>query len=310
MLWAMIAGAAAAAAGVFLLFRKRGRKGREIVSVVMLRETPRAITEAEARGIARRVMGSEAGVVPLPNTDRLPGLSGYAVIFKGIPSYYIISASRPYCDDPEGASGAFEDPRARERFARHRAWVSVDVVGGMPSKHVRPMVLGVLGKLSAEVYDEGCTLMYAPSRSRVALPGPEVERRLKTGDPLALFSEDDDLNEPIINVDGDARIERAIQEARRKWPQFVAAWQRTGGNCNGLVKGRFPHEKGNEFMWMQVTRVEDSHVTGTLANRPAHVPGLKRGSTVRLVVDDVVDWAYLENGKPVGMFVERVLTGR
>jgi uncharacterized protein YegJ (DUF2314 family) len=28
---------------------------------------------------------------------------------------------------------------------------------------------------------------------------------------------------------------------------------------------------------------------------------------VRLPVEDVADWAYVENGKPIGMFVERIL---
>jgi hypothetical protein len=37
------------------------------------------------------------------------------------------------------------------------------------------------------------------------------------------------------------------------------------------------------------------------------VNGLKMGDTVRVEFGDIVDWAYADGGKPVGLFVERLL---
>lgn len=295
-----------AVAAVWLV---RRRNHRQLVSIVLLRRSQRGLTEAEVRAAARRAIRPDVEVVAAPSPD--PGVTGaFIVMLDGSPGFFIVDAARSYGEDTEAEAARFEDPRAREAYAAHRAWVSVDLVGGMPPENVRAMVLSLMARLAAELYDEECTLLYAPAMERVALPGPGVEERLRGADPMGVFG-DDEVNTPIFHVgQGDAAIERAMEEARRQWPRFVEVWKQRGAACQPIVKGRFTADGGNEYMWIEVKEVHDGHVSGVLANKPARVPGAAKGQTVTIPVDDVADWACLDGDRPLGMFVERLLTRR
>lgn len=295
-------------------FARRPRKQDKIVSVVMLRQTLRKLTEAEVRQGIRRASGRadvDAKAMPV----ELPGLAAAFGVFLGeVPAFMVICVDRPYGDDPEQESRSFEDERARKAYAEHRAWIAVDLATKMPDGNTEREVLRLLGRLAAEFLDEGCTLVYAPALGRFALPGPETEATLKGDDPMSIFG-DEDVNTPMINVESDdQRVEKAIAEAQRRWPQFVEAWKRSGKACKGLAKGRFAVQgvEGvqNEYIWMEVEDVVGDSVTGTIANRPVHLPGLKKGQQVTIPAANVVDWAYSDGKKTEGFFVERVIRGK
>jgi hypothetical protein len=90
----------------------------------------------------------------------------------------VINSHNPYVPNVEAVSRKFSGARQREAFAQHRAWISVDVVGGMPDARVRKMVLGALGTLAVSLMDGQTSLVHATWRDEVLIPGPDLERAL------------------------------------------------------------------------------------------------------------------------------------
>jgi uncharacterized protein YegJ (DUF2314 family) len=313
MTWIVIGGSLAALilALVLLSFYRRRQRADRLVSIVLMRTSPRELSEVELRTAVRRAIPRDGvDVVTIPPQPGTPeGLKGaFGVTLGGMAGFLVLNASKPYVDDPLAESRKFEDPRSREAFGAHSAWVSVDVSGGAPPKSVEAGVTALMARIAAELLDDGCTLLYATHLSRVALPDQGTRRTLRGDNPMSIFG-DDAANIPIIQVEaGDAKVEKAMAEARKRWPQFVQAWSRLGPACEGLVKGRFATtEGGSEYIWVEVSQAADTHATGTVMNRPANVDGLKQGDTVRVEFGEIVDWAYQDRGKPVGLFVERLL---
>lgn len=295
-----------AAIGILLMRRRRAGGANDLVSIVLFRQSPRLLTEADVRGMLRRADAPPAELMPLPPT--VPGITGFAVMHDMTPMFYVVSASRGYCDDPASEAMKFEDPRGRKAFAEHTAWVSIDAVGGMPPKNVRDKVLALMARIAAELMDHESTLVFSTWLNRVALPGPEAEKMLRSDRPLSLFESDDELNAPIIHTSkDDDSINRAMAEAQRNYPTLMAAWERAGKESNAIVKGRFVHEGQTEFMWIAVESLTEASVTGELGNEPAHIPDLKKGQKVTVMHDDVVDWACAIDGKMQGMYVEKLL---
>ncbi len=313
MLWIILGGVGVLLLVAFLALSAamRSKRRNTLTSIVLMRTSPRALTEADVRGAVRRAIPRDGvDVIAIPKgPETPPGLAGaFALVLGQMPGFYIINSTRPYSDDPSAEAQKFEDPRCREAFANHTSWLSVDIVGGTPPKSVEEGVTGLMARLAAELLDDGCTLIYATHLSRVALPGSETERALRGDNPMSIFG-NDEANMPIIQVEqGAAKVERAMEEARRRWPQFVQAWARFGPACAGLVKGRFTTTQGgNEYIWVEVSQAADTHATGKVMNRPANVAGLKQGDTVRVDFADIADWAYKDGERPVGLFVERLL---
>ena len=292
--------------GILLMRRRAVARASEMVSIVLLRQSPRVLTESDVRGMLRRAGSPPCELMPLPPIA--PEISGFAVLHDHAAMFYFMCAARPYCDDPEAESLKFEDPRGRAAYAAHKAWVSIDAVGGMPPSDVSDTVLALMARVAAELMDHETTLVYATWLDRVALPGVAAEATLKSHHPFSLFQSDDELNAPIIHTEkGDAAMQRAMAEAQRNYPTLLAAWERAGKESNAIVKGKFEHEGHAEFMWVAVESVSDRAITGELGNEPAHIPGLKKGQQVTVKHEDVADWACAIDGKMQGMYVEKLL---
>ncbi len=310
MKWVLIALAllAAGVAAIVLLVRRRRRATPDLVSFVAMRRSPRALTEADVRGMLRRAGSPESDLMPLPPVT--PGMSGFAVLHDGVPMFYFVSAARPYCDNPADVATRFEDTRARTAFAEHTAWLSIDAVGGMPPESVKDEVLTFMGKVAAELMDHDSTLLFATWLDRVALPGEEAERALREGRYLEVFNTDDELNTPIVHTGSNqAPVDRAIAQAQTNYPTLLSAWDRLGASSEAMVKGRFSSGSSDEYMWVKVRSIGDDGVTGELVNEPAHIAGLRKGQDITVPHGQVVDWACLIDGKPHGLYVERVLRG-
>ncbi len=304
-MWWIVAGCTVLLLLLILVLILRARAGG-ISAIVLFRQTPRRLTEVDVRGAARRALGPDAQVVPVDTAEKPEMQGAFGIAIKNAPFFLVYSIARPYVDDPKAESARYEDPRARQAFADHTAWVSIDLSRALKGQLQRSAI-PPLCRLAAELLDEGTTLLYATWLSRVALPSPQVEAALKSDKPLEPFG-DDELNTPIIHAQGDARIEAAVAEARRRWPEFVAIHARVGAAGEPLVKGRFTTpDGGDEHMWLGVKSISDQGVAGELLNQPAHIPTLHKGQSVSIPHEDISDWAILDGDTPVGMFVERLL---
>lgn len=317
MLPAIIIGAVVfVAVAAILMMRRRGRSGSP-TSIVMFRPSARRLSEAEARAAYRRVFKTE------PRLDRITmpdGLAnGFLLVSDAVPPLAIIDSSRVYMTPEEQAATAarFEHPAARNAITGHKAWVSVDAMGSIGFKQEqRAMAYTLLGPLAAELYDDSCMLLYLPAEKRIAQPGPNVEQMLRDAKIAELFG-DDDLHAPIVSVASeDRQINAAIAEAKRRLPEFLNAFERSGPASPALFKAAFPTGDGgsdrtSEYIWMKLTEVGDRELVGTIENQPVHRSIPAKGATARVPLDRVVDWVYMdETNKPRGLFVDRILMKR
>jgi uncharacterized protein YegJ (DUF2314 family) len=101
----------------------------------------------------------------------------------------------------------------------------------------------------------------------------------------------------------DPGLVAAAAEAKRRWPEFVAAFneQRPGRKC--AVKYAAPIKGGgDEHIWIMVTALGSGTISGTLGNAPAEDIGLKLGDAVTIQTDDVEDWLFTDGQAMTGGF--------
>jgi uncharacterized protein YegJ (DUF2314 family) len=112
----------------------------------------------------------------------------------------------------------------------------------------------------------------------------------------------------VLPVSGDdPRMVAAVAECRRRWPEFVAAFEARSGE-HFTVKAPITHGDHTEFIWIEVTALENDVIYGTLGNEPVRLGPLKLGSKVRTAVADLNDWCYLDpTGEPHGLFTLKVI---
>jgi uncharacterized protein YegJ (DUF2314 family) len=101
----------------------------------------------------------------------------------------------------------------------------------------------------------------------------------------------------------DPGLVAAAAEAKRRWPEFVAAFNehRPGRKC--AVKYSAPIKGGgDEHIWIMVTALGTDTISGTLGNAPVADIGLKLGDAVTIKKDDVQDWLFTDGQTMTGGF--------
>ena len=101
----------------------------------------------------------------------------------------------------------------------------------------------------------------------------------------------------------DPGLVAAAAEAKRRWPEFVAAFNehRPGRKC--AVKYAAPiNGGGNEHIWIMVTALGSGTISGTLGNAPVEDIGLKLGDAVTIQSSDVQDWLFTDGQSMTGGF--------
>lgn len=108
----------------------------------------------------------------------------------------------------------------------------------------------------------------------------------------------------------DARMNAAIDEARRTLPSFLEAFvvspldQRTAFS---LKLGLPTSDGGVEHIWVSNLRLDGDSFVGELANEPIGLPGMALGSQVTVDLDQVSDWSLLSKDGLYGGFTMRVM---
>ncbi len=292
-------GGAIAAAVCALLYRwirrlLRRRKHRLISFVALLRE-PMTMDPAILANAAGKVWGADLGDGTSPGADGfVVGADMVNTITHEGRMFLVNSFARPYIDDVEQAAEGIPDLRIRGLFCEHSAWFSCDALGingDTPEQDVVDWYQR-LGKLFAELLDENCLLIFIPDSGRAYPVNEETIDALGAEDPLGALQATATV--PIIEVgDDDPLMQQAVEQARRNWPQFVAAFETRAGE-HFSVKAPVSHAGNKEFIWISVTALEGDRVYGTLANDPGNLGPLKLGSKVVVPVGDLNDWCYID----------------
>ena len=92
-----------------------------------------------------------------------------------------------------------------------------------------------------------------------------------------------------------------------EWPEFAAAFENRGPKHFFSVKAEVSDGQHSEFIWINVTALEDERIVGRLGNEPVALRGLKEGDIVNTTVGELNDWMYIRDGDPVGGFTVQVL---
>jgi uncharacterized protein YegJ (DUF2314 family) len=105
-------------------------------------------------------------------------------------------------------------------------------------------------------------------------------------------------------------MQAAVAEAHQRWNEFVAGFEARSPDDNTpfAIKAPFGSDDNTEFMWVEVTGIENDVVYGLLKNEPADIPNLHEGDRVKVSVADINDWLAVIDGEPVGGFTLKVLT--
>lgn len=213
-----------------------------------------------------------------------------------------------YFDDLQEVADSLVELRTKRAVLEHRAWMSVDALHWSGEGDATGESYRLIARLLAELADENVLAVVDPAANQIFCYDPETERKLRSDDPRAQLREA--YYAPVIEVPGDhPDMQAAVAEAQRRWPEFVAAFESRGADDDTpfAVKAPFGADENREFMWVEVTGIENEIVYGILKNEPAGIPELHEGDRVKVAVPDVNDWLAIVDDEPHGGFTIKVL---
>jgi uncharacterized protein YegJ (DUF2314 family) len=268
----------------------------------------------QALGIPLNANGENSTefVIPMPH----PGLTpkGDDCFMLSIPEgvFWIFHVKSPYVEDLDGWAAGMRDARLREAVLGHQAWISVDLLTLKGGTFDRKKVYALIGKCLAALAGPDVRAVACPELRRCNEFDPAMIPVLSGGDPLSLF--DAPSFAPVFQIgDDDEQMEAAVEEARRRWPEFVSLFLKRGQGSDRpfIVKAPFTSGDRTEFMWMEVTAIEGEVIQGTLANSPHHLEDFHQGQPVAVPLADLCDWVCAgEDDRPLGGWTQKVLLAR
>lgn len=112
-------------------------------------------------------------------------------------------------------------------------------------------------------------------------------------------------SETIHLEQADGELQRIAKEARSTLDFFFRYQSQAGAGEHGFyVKYILAADDGSgidaEQVWLTGIKFKNSNLYGDLANTPLYVQGLRKGSTIMISVDSIVDWMYIREGKIIG----------
>ncbi|HEY1082708.1 MAG TPA: DUF2314 domain-containing protein, partial [Prosthecobacter sp.] len=287
---------------------------KPMISLVLLRSRPRYL---EANWLATLL--SDVWDIKLSSDKDAPDADGFVAgehppfhvfITKPVFGMFVLhNVDQPYFDDPEEAARQVGNLRVVEVISTHQSWLSLDFIRSSNDQLPEQAAYQLIGKAIAALADDETLALMAPGYRYFNFWSSNLEEQLTGPDPLSVFREE--VKAPVIGVpDGDS-IEQAIAEARRRWPEFVSAFQgRQPDDKRFIVKAPFTSEDGDtEHMWLEVFGLEPEYVHGHLINEPFHNKKLKKGSQVEVPVSEISDWLCPDDqGNAKGNFTANIVS--
>lgn len=285
----------------------KAKEEPKLLSLVWLLSEPRELDDQE---LARHVLS--AWGIDLTDTDgeAQEFVAGFppALIIRLRECTFLVNVfPTPYVRDKAKTAEALGELRRQKALLEHEAWLSVDFLGDRPSDpNEERAIYRRLGRLMAELADESCLALYVPETGQLLPFDAELPGRLRGGDVLDALTVNALVD--VYQVDGESpEVAAAVAEARRRWPEFVAAFEQREPDDNFAAKAPFTAEGETEFMWFIVDAVEGDFILGRMDSDPVckALPG--PGDRVRVNVADLNDWVFFSRGKEEGLFVTKVI---
>ena len=267
----------------------QGEADRPLVSLVLLLREPRFLDAEILRRLVNRAWGVE---LPTDDPDATEFVAGFAPTFMiqcQERNFLVHCFPTPYVAEVEETADTIKDLRLRKLFREHQGWLAVDLLFGKKEPDDMGEVYRLIGKLLAELADTDCLALYSPATGQMIPYDDRIEERLRGPDVLNLFRELAYV--PVLEVkDDDPRMAAAVEEARRRWPEYVAAFESSRPGQRFAAKAPISDGTHTEFMWIAVTAIEGDRIFGTLENEPVEVRGVRFGSKLSIPLGDLNDW--------------------
>ena len=268
--------------------------GRECagISLVLLLSEPRYLDATLLSKLVQRAWQA--------NAITIDGKSSSFKIDADGRSFTIQNVDSPYFDHPQKVAAEMRELRLREVVVQHRAWLSVEFVETQnreePSK-----IYQLIGRLISELCDSDCLAVLAPATGAINVYDDEIREGLCHKNPAELLN--NFIHAPVVTISpADPRMRQAVAEAKKRWPEFVSAFERRSGDQHFSIRAPFGDGQHTEFMWVGVTAIENDMIYGKLGNEPLHVRGMNAGETVKVRVGDMNDWMFTEGKAMRGGF--------
>jgi len=235
-----------------------------------------------------------------PDAVTVEGKSPLLTIHADGRTFIIQNIEAPYFDEPQKVAAEMRELRLAKVVAEHRAWLSV---GFVKSKQEEPpkRMYQLIGRLIAELCDSDCLAVLEPASGAINVYDDEIREGLCKDDPARLLG--NFIHAPVVNISpADPRMRQAVAEAKKRWPEFVNAFERRSADQLFSIRAPFGDGKHTEFMWVGVTAIENEIIYGKLGNEPLHVRGMNAGETVKVRVGDMNDWMFTEGKAMRGGF--------
>jgi uncharacterized protein YegJ (DUF2314 family) len=218
--------------------------------------------------------------------------------------FSINNFGRRYFDGEPTAE--ISDLRLRRAVDQHVAWMSVDRMGDEPTEdEAYPLIGKLITALGRSVKTP--PLVYWPDGQMGLTFNDEVATALCSDDPRQAFIQAVGPV-PVMGADGDdPRMKKAIAEAKRRWPEFIQRFENRQASEKFAVKTGFGKKSAKEYMWVEVTGIENGMIFGKLSNEPMGKYGIKFGDLVRKPETAVIDWLISDDTEMIGAFTNKAI---
>jgi len=222
--------------------------------------------------------------------------------------FHILAIPEPFFEDRESVAAEMPELRLRQAVLDHEAHISVTVLNYPPDVDEDEAARRI-GKMTAALgWYPGTLAVVCPMIQQVRVWDKNIKKALRTEHPVTALTRTPPSKVPVVpgNAD-DADLKAATEEARRRWPEFAAAFAAKQEDQIFAVKAPFKDGDFTEFMWIKVLKIEDEYLSGVIDNDPVNVKKYKRGTRVRLRIKALSDWMYTDDDDLVGGFTNKAL---
>lgn len=260
---------------------------QRLVSLVLLLSEPRTIDAAAVAHAVSHALGSE--VTEAAVSAKPPSF----VVKSGSGRFAINSVDEPYFAESDKLAVELKDPSLAEAIRKHRAWLSVDWLEKDEKADLRK-VYQQISQTLAQFVRKDTLAVYSPDTDQFHLNDATLLGHLKSDDPLQDLVPAGlaDANDKITISADDPQLMAAQAEAKKQWPEFMRAFKERGKDQYFAVKGRILEGDKGEYLWLQVSDMDDKLVHGKLDNDPETLKKVARGADLHIPIAEVDDWLY------------------
>ena len=259
-----------------------------LVSLVLLLSEARTLDAAAVAKAASHDDGEKVA------EDAVTAKSPSFIVKTPAGRFAVSTMAEPYFEASDKLAAELKDPTLADAIRQHRAWLSVDWIDKDEKADLRKVYQQV-GQIIGQLVKKDTLAVYSPDTDQFHINDATLLGHLKSDDPLqdlapagVAGAEDGKIT---ISSD-DPKLIAAQEEAEKNWPEFLAAFKARSKGQYFAVKGRLQEGDKGEYLWIQVSDIDDKLVHGKLDNDPTALKKIARGADLHVAIEEVDDWLY------------------